>query len=54
MPIAARMTTAPKAPMVRESFDPLALGTGEVVVEVAGCGVCHNDLGYLQCPPIHR
>jgi 6-hydroxycyclohex-1-ene-1-carbonyl-CoA dehydrogenase len=34
-------------PMVKE---PLALeppGPGAVLVEVAGCGVCHTDLGYL-------
>jgi 6-hydroxycyclohex-1-ene-1-carbonyl-CoA dehydrogenase len=34
-------------PMVQE---PLAIGPlapGEVVVEVAGCGVCHTDLGYF-------
>ena len=24
-----------------------ALGPGEVLVEVAGCGVCHTDLGYF-------
>jgi 6-hydroxycyclohex-1-ene-1-carbonyl-CoA dehydrogenase len=39
------LMTAPAAPMVREDFkaDPQA---GEVVVTVAGCGVCHTDLGY--------
>ena len=37
--------TAPGAPLVREDF--LATpGAGEVVVAVAGCGVCHTDLGY--------
>lgn len=37
--------TAPQATMVRETFaaEPQA---GEVVVAVAGCGVCHTDLGY--------
>jgi 6-hydroxycyclohex-1-ene-1-carbonyl-CoA dehydrogenase len=39
--------TAPKAPMVRTGFDPLPPAVGEVVVEVAGCGVCHTDLGYF-------
>jgi len=38
--------TAPGAPLVREGFDPLPVDAGEVVVEVAGCGVCHTDLGY--------
>jgi 6-hydroxycyclohex-1-ene-1-carbonyl-CoA dehydrogenase len=33
-------------PMVRVDFDPGTPGPGEVVVEVAGCGVCHTDLGY--------
>jgi len=33
-------------PMVREDFDAQAAG-GEVVVAVAGCGVCHTDLGYF-------
>jgi len=40
------LMTAPKTPMVREAFDP-SPQTGEVVVEVAGCGVCHTDLGYF-------
>jgi 6-hydroxycyclohex-1-ene-1-carbonyl-CoA dehydrogenase len=35
----------PLAPAVREEPPPSA---GEVVVEVAGCGVCHTDLGYLD------
>lgn len=38
--------TAPKTPMVRQSFDPQP-GPGEVAVAVAGCGVCHTDLGYF-------
>jgi 6-hydroxycyclohex-1-ene-1-carbonyl-CoA dehydrogenase len=39
------LMTAPGAPLVRERFvaDP---APGEVVVAVAGCGVCHTDLGY--------
>jgi 6-hydroxycyclohex-1-ene-1-carbonyl-CoA dehydrogenase len=38
--------TAVGQPMVRENFtaQPQA---GEVVVKVAGCGVCHTDLGYF-------
>jgi 6-hydroxycyclohex-1-ene-1-carbonyl-CoA dehydrogenase len=37
--------TAPKAPLERAAFraEP---GPGEVVVAIAGCGVCHTDLGY--------
>jgi len=40
------LMTAPATPMVRESFkaEPQS---GEVVVSVAGCGVCHTDLGYF-------
>ncbi len=32
--------------MLREEFEPAAPEAGEVVVEIAGCGVCHTDLGY--------
>src|SRR5579859_7533436 len=39
------LMTAPKAPLVLAAFDA-APGTGEVAVGVAGCGVCHTDLGY--------
>jgi 6-hydroxycyclohex-1-ene-1-carbonyl-CoA dehydrogenase len=39
------LMTAPQEPMVRTDFRASA-GPGEVVVEVAGCGVCHTDLGY--------
>lgn len=39
--------TAPGTPMVREAFDAGPLAAGEVAVEVAGCGVCHTDLGYF-------
>ncbi len=41
------MMTAEKEPFVREEFNPFPPGDGEVVVEVAGCGVCHTDLGFL-------
>jgi D-arabinose 1-dehydrogenase-like Zn-dependent alcohol dehydrogenase len=40
------LMTAPNTPMVREPFAP-APGGGEVLVEVAGCGICHTDLGYF-------
>jgi 6-hydroxycyclohex-1-ene-1-carbonyl-CoA dehydrogenase len=39
------LMTAPKAPLVLEAFDA-APAPGEVAVSVAGCGVCHTDLGY--------
>ncbi|MFO1217026.1 MAG: 6-hydroxycyclohex-1-ene-1-carbonyl-CoA dehydrogenase [Burkholderiaceae bacterium] len=40
------LMTAVNAPLERATFraEP---GAGEVVVAVAGCGVCHTDLGYL-------
>lgn len=34
-------------PMSKESFEPQQPGPGEVQVEIAGCGVCHTDLGFL-------
>jgi 6-hydroxycyclohex-1-ene-1-carbonyl-CoA dehydrogenase len=34
-------------PLSRENFSPDAPEPHEVVVEVAGCGVCHTDLGFL-------
>ena len=37
--------TAPKEPMVRTPFQA-APQAGEVTVAIAGCGVCHTDLGY--------
>jgi 6-hydroxycyclohex-1-ene-1-carbonyl-CoA dehydrogenase len=39
------MMTGPNAPLVRETFTATA-GPAEVVVAIAGCGVCHTDLGY--------
>ena len=35
------------APFERTAFDPFPPAADEVVVEIAGCGVCHTDLGYL-------
>ncbi len=40
------LMTAVNAPLERAAFSPQP-GPGEVVVAVAGCGVCHTDLGYL-------
>jgi len=39
------LMTAPNAPLVRSEFKAQAQ-VGEVVVAIAGCGVCHTDLGY--------
>ncbi len=41
------LMTAPNVPMVRETFNPFPPEPGHVVVEVAGCGVCHTDLGFF-------
>jgi len=35
------------APMVRVACEIPVPGAGEVTIEVAGCGVCHTDLGFL-------
>ncbi len=40
------MMTAPGAPLIKAAFDLKAPGAGEVIVEIAGCGLCHTDLGY--------
>jgi 6-hydroxycyclohex-1-ene-1-carbonyl-CoA dehydrogenase len=41
------MMTAVGEPMVRESFEAPPPGPGDALIEIAGCGVCHTDLGYL-------
>ncbi len=33
-------------PKIKTAFNPFPPSPGEVVVEVAGCGVCHTDLGF--------
>ena len=37
----------PNEPMRLEEFDPGPPGENQVVVKIAGCGVCHTDLGYF-------
>ena len=39
----------PGAPMLQEkrTLDTDELSPDQVVVEVAGCGVCHTDLGFF-------
>jgi len=37
---------AQDTPLKHEVFEPTGPETDEVVVEIAGCGVCHTDLGY--------
>jgi 6-hydroxycyclohex-1-ene-1-carbonyl-CoA dehydrogenase len=38
--------TTPREPLVQTAFEPFPPGAGEVVVAIAGCGVCHTDLGF--------
>jgi 6-hydroxycyclohex-1-ene-1-carbonyl-CoA dehydrogenase len=40
------MMTRPGQPIALTEFDPFQPGAADVVVEIAGCGVCHTDLGY--------
>lgn len=40
------MMMKPGEPIAPAEFSPFPPGPGEVVVEIAGCGVCHTDLGY--------
>lgn len=37
---------APGQPLERWDLPPLEPGPAEVVIEIAGCGVCHTDVGY--------
>jgi len=41
------MMTAAGKPLVPTEFEVAALGPEEVLIEIAGCGVCHTDLGYF-------
>ncbi|MBS1269311.1 MAG: 6-hydroxycyclohex-1-ene-1-carbonyl-CoA dehydrogenase [Gammaproteobacteria bacterium] len=41
------MMTEVNQPFSRENFTPDPPEPHEVVVEIAGCGVCHTDLGFL-------
>jgi 6-hydroxycyclohex-1-ene-1-carbonyl-CoA dehydrogenase len=41
------MMTGPGKPLVPMAFEIAELEPNEVLVEIAGCGVCHTDLGYL-------
>ena len=45
MRVESWVVTEPGQPMVRQAREE-APGAGEVLVEVAGCGVCHTDLGF--------
>jgi 6-hydroxycyclohex-1-ene-1-carbonyl-CoA dehydrogenase len=47
MRIDAWMVRAPREPMVRDVLEA-SPGPREVAVRVAGCGVCHTDLGFWE------
>lgn len=38
----------PKEPLVPVEVEPPALAPDEVLLRVAGCGICHTDLGFLD------
>ena len=35
-------------PLAKKSFDIDSFADSDVVVKVAGCGLCHTDLGYIS------
>ncbi len=41
------LMTQTNAAMTKATFEPAPPSPTEVLVEIAGCGVCHTDLGYL-------
>jgi 6-hydroxycyclohex-1-ene-1-carbonyl-CoA dehydrogenase len=43
----AWVMAAPGSPLERRELPPQVPSVGEVVIEVAGCGVCHTDLSFL-------
>ncbi|MCC7033991.1 MAG: 6-hydroxycyclohex-1-ene-1-carbonyl-CoA dehydrogenase [Acidobacteria bacterium] len=46
MQVSSWVVREPARPMTRETREESA-GAGEVIVQVAGCGVCHTDLGFF-------
>jgi len=40
--------TAPNEPLEKQDFTIERIEADQVVVEVAGCGVCHTDLGFIS------
>jgi 6-hydroxycyclohex-1-ene-1-carbonyl-CoA dehydrogenase len=45
--IVAWQMDAPERPLVRRTLPVPELKAGEVLIEVAGCGLCHTDLSFL-------
>lgn len=59
MKITSWQMTAVGEPMRQSEYDTPALADDEVLVRIAGCGVCHTDLGFfydgvktVKAPPI--
>ncbi len=46
--IKAMMMTGKGEPCVENALDISAIGEGEALIEVAGCGVCHTDISFLH------
>ncbi len=40
--------TGTGSPLEKKSFEIESVGESDVVVKVAGCGLCHTDLGYIS------
>jgi 6-hydroxycyclohex-1-ene-1-carbonyl-CoA dehydrogenase len=38
----------PGTPLCLTEFTPQSPATGEALIEIAGCGVCHTDIGFLH------
>ena len=47
-PSRAWVMREPGAPLERQPFTAPPPSTGEVTIEIAGCGVCHTDIGFLH------
>jgi 6-hydroxycyclohex-1-ene-1-carbonyl-CoA dehydrogenase len=45
--ITAWQMDAPEAPLVKRTLPVPTLGPGDILVETAGCGLCHTDLSFL-------
>lgn len=50
MKIQAAVLNAPNAPLDIETLDTADLRSGEILVKLAGTGVCHTDLGIIAAP----
>jgi len=46
MQVSSWIVQKPASPMARQTRDEIA-GAGDVMIAVAGCGICHTDLGFF-------